>query len=52
MLLDPAIRRRLGQAARARAEAHFSWEAHCHALDAAIGALRDRTRGAAGGGAR
>jgi len=52
MLLDPAIRRRLGQAARARAEAHFSWEAHCRALDAAIGALRDRTRGAAGGGAR
>jgi glycosyltransferase involved in cell wall biosynthesis len=47
-LLDPARRRRLGAAARARAEAHYSWAAHSRVLDAAIRALPDRARPAAG----
>jgi len=32
-LADPALRARLGAAARARAVRDFSWEAHCAALD-------------------
>ncbi len=39
-LVDPDRRRRLGLAARVRAERHFSWAAHCRALDAAIAAMR------------
>ncbi len=35
-LRDPATRRRLGAAARARAEREYSWQAHCAALDAAF----------------
>jgi glycosyltransferase involved in cell wall biosynthesis len=35
-LLDPALRRRLGDAARDRAERHYSWTAHCRALDRAL----------------
>jgi glycosyltransferase involved in cell wall biosynthesis len=37
---DPDRRRRLGAAARSRAERHYSWAAHCRALDAAITAMR------------
>jgi glycosyltransferase involved in cell wall biosynthesis len=37
---DAALRRRLGDAARRRAEAHFSWAAHCRALHDAIEAMR------------
>ena len=40
----PIARRRLGAAARARAEQHFSWAAHCRTLDAAIAAMRATTR--------
>jgi alpha-maltose-1-phosphate synthase len=43
-LLDPEVRGRLGRAARGRAESHFSWAAHCRALDAAIQAMRERPR--------
>lgn len=32
-LADPALRRRLGAAARERVVRDFSWEAHCRALD-------------------
>jgi glycosyltransferase involved in cell wall biosynthesis len=39
-LVDPDRRRRLGIAARLRAERHFSWAAHCRALDTAIAAMR------------
>ena len=35
-LADPAVRRRLGAAARARVVRDFSWEAHCRALDARL----------------
>ena len=35
-LTDAAVRTRLGAAARARAVAQFSWDAHCRALDTAI----------------
>ena len=38
---DPALRRRLGAAARARAVRDYSWDAHCRALElAAIDARR------------
>jgi glycosyltransferase involved in cell wall biosynthesis len=37
-LTDAVERRRLGSAARARAERDFSWARHCEALDAALGA--------------
>jgi starch synthase len=43
-LADPDLRARLGAAARARAETHFSWAAHCRALDAAIARLGDASR--------
>jgi glycosyltransferase involved in cell wall biosynthesis len=35
-LTDPALRRRLGSAARERAVREYSWEAHCRALDEAF----------------
>jgi glycosyltransferase involved in cell wall biosynthesis len=35
-LLDTPLRRRLGAAARARAERDYSWTAHCEALDVAL----------------
>lgn len=35
-LTDPAVRARLGAAARARAVRDYSWSAHCRALEAAI----------------
>ncbi|HVL68467.1 MAG TPA: glycosyltransferase family 4 protein [Vicinamibacterales bacterium] len=35
-LSDPALRQRLGTAARARAEREYSWRAHCGALDRAF----------------
>jgi glycosyltransferase involved in cell wall biosynthesis len=35
-LSDPAFRQHLGTAARKRAEAEYSWAAHCAALDAAM----------------
>lgn len=38
-LTDAAVRARLGQAARARAVAHYSWRAHCVALDQRLRAL-------------
>jgi glycosyltransferase involved in cell wall biosynthesis len=38
-LADPALRARLGAAARARAVRDFSWDAHCRALDARLRAL-------------
>ncbi len=38
-LTDQALRARLGQAGRARAVAHYSWRAHCVALDARLRAL-------------
>jgi glycosyltransferase involved in cell wall biosynthesis len=41
-LEDPERRARLGRAARAHAEAHFSWAAHCRVLDEAIAAMRAR----------
>jgi glycosyltransferase involved in cell wall biosynthesis len=34
--LDPALRARLGEAARARAVSRFSWAAHCARLDEAL----------------
>ena len=40
-LADPAVRRRLGSAARERAVREYSWAAHCRALEAAI--LRARS---------
>ncbi len=43
-LADTDRRRQLGAAARARAEQHFSWAAHCRALDAAIAAMRAAPR--------
>jgi glycosyltransferase involved in cell wall biosynthesis len=39
VLADPALRRRLGQAARDRVVRDFSWDAHCAALDARLRAL-------------
>ena len=38
-LCDGALRRRLGEAARARAVREYSWKAHCAALADAIGKL-------------
>ena len=38
-LTDESLRARLGQAARARAVAEYSWRAHCAALDARMRAL-------------
>jgi glycosyltransferase involved in cell wall biosynthesis len=35
-LLDPVLRRRLGDAARRRAEREYSWDAHCEALERAL----------------
>lgn len=35
-LVDPAVRARLGAAARARVVADFSWEAHCRQLSARL----------------
>ena len=35
-LTDPALRGRLGRAARERAVREYSWSAHCRALDAAM----------------
>ena len=35
-LLDPALRQRLGRAARERAVREYSWNAHCRALDSAM----------------
>jgi glycosyltransferase involved in cell wall biosynthesis len=40
-LCDPALRSRLGAAARARAVTHFSWRSHCLALDRAMRTARD-----------
>ncbi len=40
-LTDPALRRRFGDAARARAVREYSWSAHCMALDAAIRRVRN-----------
>jgi glycosyltransferase involved in cell wall biosynthesis len=48
-LLEPSARRRLGLAARARAESRYSWAAHCRALETAIRGLRERARAAGGG---
>ena len=39
---DPALRARLGAAARERAVRDYSWAAHCRALDAALRAAGDR----------
>ena len=45
-LCDPARRRRLGAAARARVVAHFGWDRHCARLsDVVAGALERRRRG-------
>lgn len=38
-LRDPQLRRRLGEAARRRAEQEYSWSAHCTRLDRAFRAL-------------
>jgi len=38
-LADPALRRRLGAAARARVVRDFSWDGHCAALDVRLRAL-------------
>jgi glycosyltransferase involved in cell wall biosynthesis len=35
-LMDPALRARLGSAARRRVETTFSWEKHCRALEQAL----------------
>jgi glycosyltransferase involved in cell wall biosynthesis len=43
-LADPDRRRRLGAAARSRAERQYSWAAHCRALDGAIAAMRATPR--------
>ena len=44
-LCDPALRRRLGAAARARAVRDYGWDRHCERLVAAIEAARDRRAG-------
>lgn len=36
VLRDPDVRRRMGEAARRRAEAEYSWSAHCARLDRAF----------------
>jgi glycosyltransferase involved in cell wall biosynthesis len=38
-LADPALRQRMGAAARARVVRDFSWEAHCRTLDTRLRAL-------------
>ncbi len=43
-LCDPALRRRLGTAARARAVRDYDWDRHCERLAAAIEAARERRR--------
>ena len=40
-LADPALRARLGRAARERAVRDYSWSAHCRALDEAFRRARD-----------
>ncbi|MGH8664966.1 MAG: glycosyltransferase family 4 protein, partial [Burkholderiales bacterium] len=45
-LSDPALRTRLGAAARARALAEYSWAAHCRKLEEAFGAALSRLRAA------
>ncbi len=35
-LMDPILRRRLGDAARERAEREYGWDAHCEALERAL----------------
>jgi glycosyltransferase involved in cell wall biosynthesis len=47
-LADAERRRHLGAAARGRAEQHFSWAAHCRALDAAMAAMGAGARAQAG----
>jgi glycosyltransferase involved in cell wall biosynthesis len=47
-LTDPALRRRLGAAARERAVRDYSWTAHCAALDAAIREAQARRAGRQG----
>jgi glycosyltransferase involved in cell wall biosynthesis len=42
-LTDSSLRSRLGQAARARAVADYSWAAHCRRLEAAISDARARS---------
>jgi glycosyltransferase involved in cell wall biosynthesis len=42
-LSDPAVRTRLGRAARERAVRDYSWAAHCRALDAAFSARLARS---------
>ena len=39
-LADPAVRHRLGAAARARVVSEFSWQAHCAKLDARLTRLK------------
>jgi glycosyltransferase involved in cell wall biosynthesis len=39
-LADPALRERLGRAARERAVREYSWKTHCERLDAAIQRVR------------
>jgi glycosyltransferase involved in cell wall biosynthesis len=41
---DPALRERLGRAARARAEREYGWDAHCAALERAILSRRGAQR--------
>ncbi|MFI5177433.1 MAG: glycosyltransferase [Vicinamibacterales bacterium] len=41
-LADPAVRRRMGAAARDRVVREFSWDAHCAALDERLRALLHR----------
>jgi alpha-maltose-1-phosphate synthase len=41
-LKDPALRARLGAAARARAVREYSWNSHCEKLDEAIGQVRTK----------
>jgi glycosyltransferase involved in cell wall biosynthesis len=43
-LRDPALRQRLGAAARRRAEEQYSWSAHCVRLDRAFRDLVSQTR--------
>jgi glycosyltransferase involved in cell wall biosynthesis len=48
-LADDDLRRRLGAAARARAERHYSWAAHCRELETAITAMQTPARSPIGG---
>jgi glycosyltransferase involved in cell wall biosynthesis len=38
----PQARQAMGERARERAERHYSWAAHCEALEQVLGELRDR----------